>query len=58
MIKDLKALKALKELIELIKQDVITANCIQAEIKLEILNKCIDSLIEKQESILESTLNK
>ena len=54
----LENLNALKELIELIKQDVITANCIQAEIKLEILNKCIDSLIEKQESILESTLNK
>jgi hypothetical protein len=50
MIKDLKTLK---ELIELIKQDVITANCIQAEIKLEILNKCVDLMIEKQESILE-----
>ena len=53
MIKDLKALI---ELIELTRQDVITGNTFAAEIKLDILNKCVDSLIEKQESILESTL--
>ena len=50
MIKDLKALK---ELAELIKQDVITANYIPAEIKLETLDRCIDLMIEKQESIPE-----
>ena len=47
----LENLNALKELVEIIKQDVITANCIQAEIKLDILNKCVDLMIEKQESI-------
>jgi hypothetical protein len=50
MIKDLIALK---ELTELIKQDIIANSNIQAEIKLEVLNQCINTIIEKQESILE-----